>query len=102
MNFLRKRIRGNVEIIVHLQAKPEGRGIAEAGAQAKSCACRDASFSMNDLVDSAKRNAKVSTKLILTDVHRFEEFLKYNLAGMYRLYFSHYITSITGFPLSRK
>ena len=78
MNFLREGILGNVEIIVHLQAKPEGRGIA------------------NDLVDSARRDAKVSTKLILTDVHRFDEFLKQNLAWMYRWYFSRYITSITG------
>ena len=31
MNFLREGIIGNVEIIVHLQAKPEGRGIAEVG-----------------------------------------------------------------------
>jgi len=92
MNSFRKGLLGNIEIIVHLQAKPEGRGITEVGAQAKSRVCRDASFPMNDLVDSARRNSKISAKLILADVHRFEEFFEQNLAWMYRRYSFHYST----------
>jgi len=51
---------------------------------------------MDDFIDTARRDSKASAKLILTYVHRFEEFLKQNLARMnwgYLLYL-HFVTSM--------
>lgn len=89
-----KRIFGNIKIIIHLKTEPEGRRISEIGGKAESRVRRDAPPSMDDLINPARRDAEVSTELILTDAHGFEEFLKQNLAGMNWRYLLHVVTSM--------
>lgn len=89
-----KRIFGNIKIAIHLKAELEGRGISEIGGKAESRIRRDAPLSMNDLINPARRDTEVSTELVLTDAHGFEEFLKQNLSGMNWKYLFHVVTSI--------
>lgn len=77
-------ILGESEVVIHLNAQPEGGGVAEVDGEPQGGVGGDASFPVDDLIDPARGNAQGSSELVLADVQWFQEFLKENFAGMRR------------------
>ena len=92
VNLSRQGVFCDVEIIIHLETKPERRRIPEIGGQSQGCVRGDASLAMNDFVYPARGNSEVPPDLVLTDVHRLEKLLIQDFSRMYCRYFFHFLT----------
>ncbi len=87
-------ILGNFEVKIHLQAQPERGGISEIYRQPQGGVSRDAAFAMDNFIDSTGGNAQSAPKVILANLHGFEELFEENLTGMYRFDFFHVLSLV--------
>jgi hypothetical protein len=71
------------EVAFHLDAVPEGVGLAEEDAEADGHGRCDGAFAEDDLVDRAGRDADGTGHGVLGDAHGLEVFLQQNFAGSY-------------------
>ena len=76
------------EIKAGLKVEPESLGGPEIPSQAECGVSCHPPSSMNDLVDSSRRNTDVSSQSVLRDPQGFEEFCREDLARMDRCKFT--------------
>jgi hypothetical protein len=79
---LAKMIFGNVEIVLGLEPQPKLGGVAKEACQAKGCVCGDTALAEHDFIDTPCIHTDINCKAILTQVHRFDEFLEKYFAWM--------------------
>ena len=94
MYFLRYGILGDIKIIIHLKSQPERCRIVKIDGQTQCRIGRDASLAVNNLIYSARRYFKITSKLILAYIHWFEKLLIQNFPRMYCWYFFHFTPTI--------
>ena len=79
----------NIQVVIHLEAKPEAGGITKEACQPKGGVGGDAASAMHDLVDPAWRDVQLLAQLVLTEAERPHELFLQNLARMDWRYFLH-------------
>jgi hypothetical protein len=84
LQCLAKPILLDLEVIPHLQVKPEALGRAEEAREAESGVGCDGALAVHDLVDSTRGHADSAGKSVLTDAEGFDELLKEDLARVNR------------------
>ena len=75
-----------IEIIIHLQPKPELGRHAEVVSEAKRRISSDAPLAVYDLVDSSRRYPDVQRESVLADTPGLEEFFEQDFPWMHRRY----------------
>lgn len=69
------------EVAFHLDAVPEGVGLAEEGAEADGHGRSDGTLAEHNLIDGPRRHADRPRHGVLGDAHGFEVFIQKDLAG---------------------
>src|SRR6185437_11757696 len=77
-----KRVLGHLQIVTRLDIDPEFRLHAEEAAEPQRRVGADGAAAQHDLVDAARRHTDRLGEPVLRDLHRFEEILQENFAGV--------------------
>jgi hypothetical protein len=88
-----ERVPLDLEVVSSLQVDPELRRRTEVPTKSKGRVGRDATLSMDDLVDPPRRNVYVDGDTVLRDAERTDEVLEEHLAWMNRVELVHVISS---------
>ena len=96
----RRFIGCNIEVVVHLKAKPEAGGIPKEACEPKGGVSGDATPAMHDLVDPARRDVQFVAQLVLAEAERLHELFQQNLARMDWRYLLHRSPSVVVYDLN--
>ena len=87
-----KSIFSYIQIIIHLETKPKAGRVTKICGQTKRRIRGYAPLPVDYFIDSTRRNLETLTKLILTYLHRLQEFFKQYFSRMNWGYFFHLFT----------
>ena len=77
-------VNGGIQIVIHLQPKPETCRVPEECTQAQGSIGCHSSLPMNDFINPARRNAKFPPEQVLTYLQWSHELFLEDLTRMYR------------------